>query len=190
MNQKSSSERAGFTLIELMIVVTLIGILSSVAIPGFQGYQRKSKRAEAYTNLSALAKTEKSYYAEMGNYVSVLGEPITTSGVAPSSLKRNSAPVAAAFQQLGWAPDGNVYYDYDACAPGGTGCSCSCASCFTVSAWGDLDDDGTMSAYMYFEADSSGNVCQSAVGAHFPPVHADGGDVLQSSAWHGSTDDF
>ena len=59
-----------------------------------------------------------------------------------------------------------------------------------MSAWSDLDDDGTMSAYMYFEPDSAGNVCQSAVDEHFPPVHPDGGDVLQMSAWHASTDDF
>ena len=75
----------GFTLIELMIVITLIGILSAVAIPAFRQYQMKSKRAEAYTNLVALSKAQKSYYAEWSTYISVLGQPITATSVAPSS---------------------------------------------------------------------------------------------------------
>ena len=45
---------AGFTLVELMIVVAIIGILSSVAIPQFRHYQWKTKRAEAYANRSPL----------------------------------------------------------------------------------------------------------------------------------------
>jgi prepilin-type N-terminal cleavage/methylation domain-containing protein len=180
----------GFTLIELMIVVVLIGILSAIAIPGFRRYQMGSKRAEAYTNLVALSKAQKAYYAEWSTYISVLGEPITTSSVAPSSRVRNSTPVTAAFALVGWSPEGNVYFDYDTCAPGGAGCTCACTTCFTASAWSDLDDDGTMSAYMYFEPDQVGNTCQSAVDNHFPPVHPDGTDVLQTSAWHGSTDDF
>ena len=181
---------AGFTLIELMIVVTLIGVLSAVAIPGFLRYQMTSKRAEAYTNLVAVSKAQKAYYAEFGTYISVLGEPITTTSIPPSKSKRSSASVTTAFSLLGWTPEGNVYFDYDACSPGGAGCTCACAACFTVSAWSDLDDDGTMSAYMSFEPDTSGNTCQSAVGAHFPPVYPEGSAVLQTAAWPGSTDDY
>ena len=53
-----------FTLIELMIVVALIGVLASLAIPSFRTYQMKSKRAEAFGNLATLAQTQKSYFAE------------------------------------------------------------------------------------------------------------------------------
>ena len=73
---------------------------------------------------------------------------------------------------------------------GGPGCTCSCDSCFTVSAWGDLDDDGTMSGYMYFQPDVAGDICQSAVDNHFPPVLPDGSELLQTAAWHGATDDY
>ena len=183
-------QRAGFTLIELMIVLALIGILSAVAVPGFLRYQMTSKRAEAYANLVALSKAEKSYFAEFSLYVSALGEPITTSGVAPSSDKRSSSPIGETFVLLGWVPEGNVYFDYDACAPGGPGCSCACTSCYTVTAWSDLDDDGAMSGYMYFEPDASGGLCQSAVDNHFPPVTGNGAEILQTAAWHGATDDY
>ena len=48
--------RKGFTLIELMIVVAIIGILAAVAIPGFMQYIKNSKTSEAKTNLNAIGK--------------------------------------------------------------------------------------------------------------------------------------
>ena len=56
------TNRKGFTLIELMIVVAIIGILAAVAIPGFMSYIAKSKTTEANTNLKSIADGALSYW--------------------------------------------------------------------------------------------------------------------------------
>ena len=65
--QKLKHEK-GFTLIELMIVVAIIGILAAIAIPNFMNYQCKAKQAEAKNLLGALKTAEESYFVEHGVY--------------------------------------------------------------------------------------------------------------------------
>ena len=61
--------RKGFSLIELMIVVTIIGILSAIAIPTYMGVQKKATRSEFRTNLEVLRLLEEKAFAERGVYV-------------------------------------------------------------------------------------------------------------------------
>jgi type IV pilus assembly protein PilA len=77
----------GFTLIELMIVVAIIGILAAIAIPNFLRFQAKSKQSEAKTNLGALGTTAEAYRAEFDHY-------------------------RAAWNDLGWSPQGSTRYSY------------------------------------------------------------------------------
>jgi type IV pilus assembly protein PilA len=58
----------GFTLIELMIVVAIIGILAAIAIPNFIKFQARSKQSEAKTNLKAIFTAQKSYFGERDAY--------------------------------------------------------------------------------------------------------------------------
>ena len=60
--------RKGFTLIELMIVVAIIGILAAIAIPNFMKFQSRSKQSEAKSNLKAMFTAEKAYYQEVDTY--------------------------------------------------------------------------------------------------------------------------
>src|SRR5690349_5249088 len=59
----------GFTLLELMLVVTLIGILARLAIPNFKNFQCKAKQSEAKIGLKAIAQAELVYWGEWGAYV-------------------------------------------------------------------------------------------------------------------------
>ena len=76
-----NKQSQGFTLIELMIVVAIIGILAAIAIPNFMSYQCKAKQSEAKSNLSAIATSEIAYQAEEGVFTSSLTEiGFSTSG--------------------------------------------------------------------------------------------------------------
>ena len=62
---------AGFSLIELVICVAIIGLLASVAIPSFVRFQLRANSTEAIVNLSSIAKAQSTYFSEFGRYVSV-----------------------------------------------------------------------------------------------------------------------
>jgi type IV pilus assembly protein PilA len=66
--RKPLRKQEGFTLIELMIVVAIIGILAAIAIPNFLRYQAKSRQSEAKTNLGAIFVAETAYFSEQNRY--------------------------------------------------------------------------------------------------------------------------
>jgi type IV pilus assembly protein PilA len=62
------SKQDGFTLIELMIVVAIIGILASIAIPAYQDYTAKAQVSEAFSLASAAKTAVSLYHAESGSF--------------------------------------------------------------------------------------------------------------------------
>ena len=79
--------KKGFTLIELMIVVAIIGILAAIAIPNFLKFQAKSKQSEAKTNLKGIYTAETGYFGENNTFNS--------------------------FDKVNWSPVGTARYHYD-----------------------------------------------------------------------------
>jgi len=67
-NFMKKTSDAGFTLVELMIVVAIIGVLSAVAVPNFKKYQAKAKTSEAKIQLSAAYTAEQAFYGDFGIY--------------------------------------------------------------------------------------------------------------------------
>ncbi len=66
--KKFLSKQDGFTLVELMVVVAIIGVLSAVAVPNFKKYQAKSKTSEAKLQLSAAYTAQQSFYSDYDTY--------------------------------------------------------------------------------------------------------------------------
>ena len=90
---KQLKGQKGFTLIELMIVVAIIGILAAIAIPNFLTYQSKSKQSEARVSLGAIFTSAVAFGAE---------QPTQT--YLPTALQTIGA--------VGWAPSGTPRYSY------------------------------------------------------------------------------
>lgn len=178
-----SNRTAGFTLIELMLVVAIIGVLASVAIPTFMNYQNRSKRSEAYGNLVAIAKTETSFFAAEGTFVDVaLAQP---AGVPGPVSRAWDAAADLAFATLGFRPEGNVFYTYD------VNTACGCATCFTATAYGDVDGDLSLSALMYVHQDGLGGVCGAGLGLGLATPIENGVPVYDQVSWNNPTaDDF
>jgi type IV pilus assembly protein PilA len=140
----------GFTLIELMIVVAIIGILAAVAIPAFMDYIKKSKKTEAVLQLDKIGKNSKAHYGATSSFV--VGNPpelpakVTTGccqggGKDPNHCKAVPDEFA---KELAWKAldfqideDSLFVYDYD-----------GKADTFTAMATGDLDCDTTEITYI------------------------------------------
>ncbi|MEN9833932.1 MAG: hypothetical protein RL011_125 [Pseudomonadota bacterium] len=65
---KSRKAEQGFSLVELMIVVAIIGVLAALAVPKFQSFQAKAKQSEAKSNLSHIYTLEQSFYGDQDKY--------------------------------------------------------------------------------------------------------------------------
>lgn len=127
---KQLKGQKGFTLIELMIVVAIIGILAAIAIPNFLQYQMKSRQSEAKTNLQAIKTSEVAFQSERGCYIGVaveVGQPAVVAGTKtiPWTWGAGTAPTApgalwcaaggvfgGTFADVGFKATGNVMFLY------------------------------------------------------------------------------
>jgi type IV pilus assembly protein PilA len=72
-NVRTLKNESGFSLVELMVVVAIIGILASLAIPSVGKYMAKARQSEAKTQLASLYTAEKAFFAEYTSYDSRFG---------------------------------------------------------------------------------------------------------------------
>jgi len=113
---KRLKKQLGFTLIELMIVVAIIGILAAIAIPNFLRFQAKAKQSEAKVMLSGIYTAETSYFAENNTYhtdlINKVGfEPASSPKYYNPALGTNAFIVAATATSFSGQASGNIDSD-------------------------------------------------------------------------------
>lgn len=68
MMSKLANREEGFTLIELMIVIAIIGILAAIAIPQFSAYRKRSYNSAAQSDVRNIATAQEAYYVDESTY--------------------------------------------------------------------------------------------------------------------------
>ncbi len=156
---------AGFTLVEMMVVVAIIGLLAAIAIPGYVRYVRRAKTAEAMGGIPLIFRGVQTYYqtehtTRSGNVVN--SNLPDTSTPVPASLASVAGiqyvPAASDWDEATWqALNFNIAspmrFQFQYCKTSSGGANACVATpdsgtSFEVYARGDLDGDGIPSTFI------------------------------------------
>ena len=141
----------GFTLIELMIVVAIIGILAAIAIPNFLRYQLRARRSEGSVNVAAIRTAQLSYFGTNDKFVDADEHPdFEGEWGTRKPWKSNSIQPPEGWKKLAFEPEGEVYFQYETRA--GEGAE---LQSFFASAISDLDNDTAFSCWLFIKPTAS-----------------------------------
>ncbi len=131
---------AGFTLVELMIVVAIVGLLATIALPQFGVLRLRARRAELPVNLQSIRSAEKAYQHEWDTFTACQAAPSAAPGRSARDFGHTFGDNSD-WDMLGWIADGPVFGQYSIDVTTGA----LVVQNFSAQAYGDLDGDGVTS---------------------------------------------
>jgi type IV pilus assembly protein PilE len=136
----------GFTLIELVVAMVIVGILAAIAIPTYSNYTLKSHRTEAKAALLDAASLEERYFSTNNSYSSTPSD-LGYSGVVPFNVGNGYYQISAITVAAPTAPTGTTAgtpatYSITATAVGNQASDVSCAT-YTITSAGVTTATGT-----------------------------------------------
>jgi len=155
----------GFTLVEIMFVVAIVGVLSSVAVPRYLRYSLRARQAEAFVVLGAVKNTQFGYLAANDCFSATIPNP----PLAPLNVKSDWDPatnsyvdacqaVDKEFSAIGFTILESSFYHQFACEADNPGLAS--AAEFTCSAAGDLDGDGLVAEFIMCTDQRENGFCE------------------------------
>lgn len=161
---KARRSQAGFTLIELMITVGILGILAAIAIPTFIQYQARARQSEAKTSLSAIYMGQHAYWIENLRYGSI-GEIRYVIAGRTRYTYRSGAAGAGGGTNANVTNPGSTQDTINAnggtIEPEGAIVAASSLSSFTATAAGNVDGDATVDRWTVNELRQGLTVAES-----------------------------
>ena len=157
---RKGAAEVGFTLVELMIVVVILGILAAVAIPAFSRYVKRSKTTEASGGIASMYRLQLSYYENTQERTSTTSfATCSPLPAAPPTASKYPASVTMWMNSSDWAALGFVidrphYYQYS--TDGST-------TAMTARAIGNIDGDSTNSTFERSALLNSGEIQGSQI---------------------------
>lgn len=132
-------KESGFTIVELLIVIVVIGILAALVVTTFSGIQRKARDSERQTDINAVASQLEAYHAQNGKYPGLADLQNATfisdnlKGLDPAAMKDPKIGSATTF------PVGTVTATNYGYAPEPSGCSSTGTECTSYVLTADLE---------------------------------------------------